>query len=579
MTGELAGVPLYAALPAATQVRVAAALQEVHVPAGRWLFHQGDPGESMYVVRSGLLHVVKESSDPPEVVATQPVGSSFGEVALLEGGRRSAGVQAVRESVLWRLDEGQFRGLLEDPDFTRALLAGLSRQLRAASAEPPDPRRGHAVVSVVDCRSEPGHVGLAEALADQLKAFGAVAHIRIADVVAADADLPIATARMLDDAERGHDFVVLHAHTHPGRPGGDHEHPGDHDRWMDLCARQADRVLVVVDHLAPSRLPQALQERAEGCDVVVLAARAPDEHALRRLSVVHPLAWHRVDPHDPQVGVARVARRLAGRAVGVVLGGGGARGFAHLGVLQALADHGVVVDRYGGTSMGALVSAMAATGRPLAQVVATARSQLSGRRPFSDWTIVPRHALVRGRRAERLLVGLFGTTDIRQLPHPWFAISATLGSAEMVTHHEGEVWRAVGASMSVPGVVAPRRDGDRFLIDGGVVRNLPVDVMAGSGDGPIIAVDVARRLTPRHDPDGSLQLPTILETIGLSMGLASRAEHDRQAGLARLMIEPRLPTVGLFDWDSFDVAVEAGRVAAEEALEAAGDLAAPATAA
>src|SRR4029453_7342496 len=194
-------------------------------------------------------------------------------------------------------------------------------------------------------------------------------------------------------------------------------------------------------------------------------------------------------------GVARVARRLTGRSLGIVLSGGGARGFAHIGALGALADARFEIDRLGGCSMGSLIAALAASGAGSEEIADSCRAELVRCSPFTDYTL-PRVALIRSRKAGAMLERLFGTTLVEELERPLFPASADLLSSRLVVHRRGTVVYAVGASMSIPGVAPPVRRAGRLLVDGGVLNNLPVDHMAETGEGPVVAVDVIRRLEP-----------------------------------------------------------------------------------
>jgi predicted acylesterase/phospholipase RssA len=302
-------------------------------------------------------------------------------------------------------------------------------------------------------------------------------------------------------------------------------------------------------------------------ELVLLGPFAGDE--LRRLlGAVRPRSHHRLastEPDDP--GIARLARRLVRRSLGVVLSGGGARGFAHIGVLQVLEEEGITVDRYGGCSMGALIAAMAAAGWSPAVIRDRCHEELVRRSPFNDYTI-PRFALIRSRKAERMLTRLFGELTIEELARPLFTVSADLLSSRVVVHRRGSVLEAVGASMSIPGLAAPIARGGRLLVDGGVLNNLPVDAMAETAEGPVIASDVIRRVSTNGDERPPV--PTIMETLSRAtvLGSVERAEANR--ALAALVVTPDVQDVPLRDFRALDRAIEAGRRAAAEALEAGG---------
>ena len=282
------------------------------------------------------------------------------------------------------------------------------------------------------------------------------------------------------------------------------------------------------------------------------------------LDALAPRALHMVRPGDVRRGVARAARRIAGRSVGIVFSGGGARAFAHIGVLDEFAAAGIEVDRVGGCSMGALIAAMYALGMEPDEIDARCYEEWVRRRPLTDYR-VPRHSLIKGARIEamlrRNLPGL-----VEDLERDFFCVSGDLVSGELVVHRQGELCVAVGASMSLPGLVEPLRLDDRLLVDGGVLNNLPVDVMAERSEGPIVAVDVTQRFRARAVDEHSLT--GLGETLTRALLLGS-ADIDRLARAhADLVIAPADDGVGMLEFHQLDRVRLAGRRAAVSALEA-----------
>jgi predicted acylesterase/phospholipase RssA len=283
--------------------------------------------------------------------------------------------------------------------------------------------------------------------------------------------------------------------------------------------------------------------------------------------------------------LAAAARRLAGRSVGLVLSGGGARGFAHIGAIEELVAAGYTIDRVGGCSMGAFIGAMFALGMDIDEIDARCYEEWVRRNPLSDYRL-PRHSLIRGERVRAMLArNLPGT--IEELPLDYFCVSGDLPTAELVVHRRGELWRAVGASMSLPGLVAPQLIGNRMLVDGGVLNNLPVDVMAAAGEGPVIAVDVTNRFEARAqaEPNGRTRprrfrrrapavdadppLPGFTETLARALLLGSVDTAEAARTHADLVITPPNDGVGILEFHQLDRMREAGRRAAQEALQQA----------
>jgi NTE family protein len=275
--------------------------------------------------------------------------------------------------------------------------------------------------------------------------------------------------------------------------------------------------------------------------------------------------------------------------VGVVLSGGGARGFAHLGVLTELVESGVMIDRVAGCSMGSYIAGMFAMELDCDTVRTRCREEFVLGNPLGDYTL-PLVSLLRGHRARAMLERTFGTeTTIEELPRDYFCVSCDLLSGELLVHRRGLVYEAVGASMCLPGIFAPVPRMKGYLqVDGGVLNNLPVEPMAAMSEGPVIAVDVtarflppdaryARRMRPRvrqwrksiwrmvvgwDEP-----LPRLTDTLTRSIGMGSVDAVERARRSADLLIAPDTGQIGLLDWQQLDRMVEVGRRAAAESLE------------
>jgi NTE family protein len=546
----LRAVPILAGLPQRLRHTIASRSTIVHLKAGEWLLRQGDPGDSLYVVRSGRLEVVLEDAGAA-VARVLTRGSVVGELALLTRSPRSASVRARRDSELLRLASADFAALLShEPRFALSLMRELGRQLQASRARTPREDPLPATIALVPFDGPFAH-DLVSRLRAALEEHGTVALLRH-DPESGD-EPPGAAA--LDRAERTHDRVLLLAE----------DAVEDDEGWSAFCLRQADRVLVVAGGRRPASQPSP---RLRGADVVVRGpASAPIASAWS--DILGARAIHVVDADgSAERDVRRLARRLAGRSIGVVLSSGGARGFAHIGALGALADAGFVVDRFGGCSMGSLIAALSACGASAEDIADRCREELVRRSPFNDYTL-PRVALIRSRKAEAMLERLFGSTLVEELERPLFTVSADLVSSRLVVHRRGSVVYAVGASMSIPGVAPPMRRLGGLLVDGGVLNNLPVDHMAETGEGPIVAIDVIRRLDAPAEGDETA-LPSITETLARATVLGSVERAERNRDLARLLIAPDVQNVALREWSALDRAVEAGRDAAEQALEAGG---------
>ena len=357
--------------------------------------------------------------------------------------------------------------------------------------------------------------------------------------------------------------------------------------WTHQCLRQADRIFLL--GRADQPLPQspldlpAFKERASGLPEFLLLhpqgdrANLPENFSMRSglfESHHHVRAGNTGD-------IKRLARFIAGRAVGIVLAGGGARGFAHIGIIKALKEAGVPFDHVGGTSMGAILAAGMAMEWDIPELTERMRAVFVKQNPLSDFTL-PLIALVRGKKASMALHKHFGDVRIEELAIPFFCVSSDLTTGRIHEHRAGVLWRALRATVALPGILPPVTYHGHLLVDGGVMNNLPVDVMRehAMGAGPIIACDVTGELDlqARDDRYGERPWwwligqrmrgsPSIISILMRSGTVGSEAQRRVVREQADYLIEPPMPDIGLRDWKKFDQAIQEGYDAAWASIE------------
>jgi NTE family protein len=279
--------------------------------------------------------------------------------------------------------------------------------------------------------------------------------------------------------------------------------------------------------------------------------------------------------------------------IGLVLGGGGAKGAAHVGVLKVLEELRIPVDRIAGTSMGAIVGGMYASGMSPEEIEQfllsmdwnelltdnPQRQDIGYRRKSEDYynlskfTFGYRDGRLRTAKAifeaekigllfETLFLPVAGIRDFDRLPVPFRAVSADMETGEMVVIGSGRLAEAARASMSLPGIFPPVEAEGRYLTDGGIVRNLPVDVVRSLGADIIIAVDVGKPLLRRDELGSSLVV------MNQAMDVMIKENVLRQIALlgARdVLIRPDLGTISTEDFERGAEAAERGERAARQA--------------
>ena len=584
-------------LDAATRAFLGNHLRWVELPAGATLMRQGESGDAGYLLVSGRLRAyISEDGAPPRLVREMSRGEVIGELSMYTGDARSATVVAVRDCMLVRLDREHFEALLATSAstsivFTRQIIRRLQTQHQ---------RRPLAAPVTVGLMAVSEGVALGEfarALAAQLATHG---RVRVIDAAAMDvavdragaaagddADCARRVAGALDDLEAQHDFLLLVAG------------PAD-DAWSRRCIGHADELLLVADatcaprvHPLERSLLAGREPQAEAAEILVLlqpAAQSSPRGTAAWLAR-RPVAGHVHVRRGRDADIARLARLVSRNAVGLVLGGGGARGFAHLGVWRALQAAGVEIDCVGGTSIGAVMASLIAADPSLDRAIDIARRGF-GVNPTGDYNWLPLVSLIKGGRArsaiERSLAELAGeAVDIEDLWKNCFCIATNYSQAREQLLDRGPLTRALLASIAIPGALPPVvHDGD-LLCDGGTFNNFPVDRMrAMRGVGRVIGVDLgvrtARRIEFPEVPDSwallrdrlrprgarRYRLPSLTSYLMNITILYSVSRQAESRALTDLYFNPPLYKVGLLQWSRFDDILRQGERHATEVLQA-----------
>jgi NTE family protein len=561
--------PLLAEVGEAALKRLLAAANWFGLPGGTVLDRGGENNRALFLVVTGCLGVfVEDERGGRRLVAHIPAGETVGEMSLISGEPHSAQLVALRDTELLRVSANGFESLIARyPRVMLNLMRLLVKRLHDTTRRPADGARPKtfAIVPLQDgLQDEP----IAQRVTAALVEMGLKAAVL-------DASAAEQTAEWFSRFEVSHDVIFYRGDT-PDSP------------WTHLSLRQADRVFLLARAdqplpLRPFDMP-AFKERATGLPELLLLhpagpSRALPEHFALKSGLFE--SHHHIRAGRTE-DICRLARFVSGRAVGLVLAGGGARGFAHIGIIKALREAHVPIDQLGGASMGAIIAAGLAAEWGIEEMTDRMRAAFVETNPLSDYTI-PLIAIVRGRKVSKLLREHFDDIRIEELPKPFFCVSSDLTSGRIHVHRSGALWRALRASVALPGILPPVTHHGHLLVDGGVMNNLPVDVMAENSHGPIIASDVTGELDLHASDDryGERPLwwligqrmrgtPSIISILMRSGTVGSEAQRRVVREQADFLFEPPLEDVGLRDWKFFDRAVAEGYAHAMNLIEKKG---------
>jgi NTE family protein len=570
--------PLFADLDPTGLVAVERELTLLVLPGGAPLFRQGEPADAVYVVASGCLGVFRHEEEgeaaEPVLIAEVPPGNLVGEMSLLSHGKRTRSVAALRDSEVWRLAQTSFNALTaHHPE----VLPALMRSVVARNAlETGKRRRQPRTFAILPSGPDVPAARFAVMLADALGRIGN--QVQMLGPESIDRE-PEWFAR----CELESSFVLYRADP-------------TLTPWTELCLRQADCLVAVrnADNDVPTKLPFEVETAQSGAvfhrrrELVLLhEGRDPRPGSTAALLAGGLYGHHHHVRIDIHADIDRLARLLTGHAVGVVMAGGGARAFTHIGVVKALRESGVPIDLVGGTSMGAIVAAGVASRWNDQELNERFRKAFVEANPLSDYTL-PLISLFSGRRVTRLLRAAFGEKDIEDLILPFYCMTANLTTSNADIHTVGRLWRWLRASVSIPGVLPPFNEAGEVHVDGGVIDNFPVRAMRRLGRGVTIGVDIDtggalaagagveepwsawqffRRLVWKRNE--TLPIPSIVRILLRSALVASTSRAAEDRGASEMLIVPPMNHIDLLDWTSFDAAIELGYRTTMEGLEKA----------
>jgi len=547
-------------VPSVVLQTLAAGAVQFSVAAGSVLFESGSASEGVYLLASGRLGV--RVPGHAAFAAEIERGELVGEAGWLLGEPRSATVIALRDSEVLLLPPEILDAVASiSGEFALAIAKLSARRLRRSNCA--SRRASHARVFTLVPNSE--EVDAIEFAARWVEELGRSGRAELVWDVRAG----MHTSDWFSRLEESNDYVVYVAD------------PAD-SGWTRQCCRQADMILALARADASERRwPQSVADAAARSgahvELALLHPSSPVAGAAARWLATLPVALHHhiVDAAD----LARLTRLVTGRGVGLVLSGGGARGFAHLGVIRALREARVPLDFVGGASIGAIIAAGIAMGWSDEEMMVRYRRSFVDTNPVNDYTF-PLVALTRGRKVSRLLEREYGSVSIEDLRLPYFCISANLTTGRALEHRQGALAGALRAAVAIPGVMPPVFAGDEVLVDGAAINNLPVDLMRRHAPGYVIGCDAGAdrsfsvELAPGEAPPfwrffargrggrRRINIFQVLMHAGMTNNVSSSA-----AQVADAILKPPLAGIGLLNWQAFERAIDAGYRYAQQALE------------
>ncbi len=593
----LATIELFADLSDAQREELSGAFKFKYFPAGEEIYRHGDYPDGLYVIESGLVSSSVRAGGETREADRYHSSQCFGVEGALNNQVRVESTRAVMNTVAWRLESKAFHELLErEPRLAIKAAQQISQSVTRVLSGYQNPRSLETNVYAIFVESEnPEAQAVALAVVRELRAgtVGVVQAVSVCDTISEEelnatrpeTDELDAAAASESDAP---DFFALQA-------------PGLADardwkkvlRWLHAEADHVDQLLFLVDvrhhefielalpncRRTASILHDVQPEYLAHCDAVRdriyslqrgrfvnelrsgLAATAETSAAASTFGIFALGAPTR-GMGQLADAAERIARRLLGRTLSFAFGGGGARGLAHVGILQVLEQNGIYADEVAGTSVGSIVAGAYAAGLSADEIREYfVRHALETRaHPFLDLTI-PLESLAAGKRLQAMLKQVFGEMRTDETLIPFFPVATDMQLGQPWIPRGAKLYDSVKASCTLPGILPLVEIDGRFLGDGGVVNNIPADVLRESGAGLVVSLNITPDLAAND-----FQPRTILGVLAQTIDIAVARSGEGHYRFSDLEVKPEVEGFGTADFSGGYRLIELGAEAMERKL-------------
>lgn len=530
------------------------ATSKIRIKTGDYLIRQGADSDCLYVLVSGRLMVMADNADEKYYVSR---GETVGEMGLISQTPRSSSVIALRDSVLLKLDRSNFNILwAKNPSVLFEISKTITKRLQLAISSK-GTHRSNIVFLSAD--SDVNASDFLDRLGEFLDSHPNCRIVRRTDFRAQ------ISSEQLSAQLRKLEFDFEHLL---------YQVDFNDAVWQNVCLDFADNIVVLTRGRGVPKFSEYIKQVLSNFNihqeikktlVFVYEGNVNPSNTKSWIESFNFFKHHHVSVSHSE-DIRRLLRILTGTAVGLVLGGGGTRVWAQIGVMKYIFEEKIPIDAYVGTSAGALNAAVLSIARDFQDYIEISE-RISSLTNFAEYTI-PYTSLLSSRSITTALKDIFGERRIEELPKFLCCVTADLVLAQEVNITSGPVWQGVRASISIPGVYPPVSVLNQLLVDGGVVNNLPVDVMRDYFGyyGKVIAIDISAFNNDIPDYDYPLELtwlnilklllfqrstkrrmPAIGETFLRGLLLASDQRVQENKKLCDIYIRPDLKKFGMLD--------------------------------
>ena len=553
------------------------------------LFNYGEKSDSFYLLVTGLLKAYIPKKGELIEVGEIYEGEVIGEMGILTNEARSASIFATRDSVVFKIDlEKANEIIMQYPLVLLQVATKIADRLR--NVQHSNERHRTDIHSIVQLSSGKNHtkeiISIGNSLIDSMNKFNRSIVVsskevnEILNIESINAELERdkfypALDDLVDNFTKENRYLLLLCDE-------------EYTPWTTWCLAISDKNIFVVEesagvsntellnkmNLSEKDIPIHLHDEKQ----LIIYHQSKNSFPSKTSSIIEMLP--KISNHyhmsiNNKNDSDRVSRLIAKKGIGLCLSGGGAKGNAHIGVYKALIEHNIPIDAVCGTSAGGIVASLIAFGYDPETIISRLKETYK-RKSFKEYTI-PVTSIIATKKVIQDAIFLGNDMDIEDLWIPYFSIAVNISKSKLDVIDKGPVYKATRATAALPGILLPVIKDSSFLVDGGLINNMPGDIMLKKYGGKLISVSVS----PQEDLDAKFndfpnqssyfikkllrmnkkfphEIPGLSNILMRSIFVASSNKIKEVIDLSDLFLDLQVKDVGLLEFEKIDESVEFG---------------------